>query len=270
MSFFKRSKNRIAVVKVEGIIADNDAISASRAKVIASLKAATSKHARAIVLRINSPGGSVAACQEIYSWLIRLKEQGIPVVASMGDIAASGGVYISMAATEVIANPGTVTGSIGVIIRSSDLSHLYDKVGISPKVVKSGPHKDMLATYRAFSKDEESLLQSVIDDTHRQFVESVASARNKPQSEIEQIADGRIMTGRQALEAGLVDSLGDLDHAIQRAATLAGIVGKPQLFFVQSRKALWQKMLGPFGFFAQRAEIGGSLSGIPLWILPTL
>lgn len=270
MSLLRRSKNKVAVVKVEGVIADNDLFSAGRAKVIASLKAATARRARAIVLRVNSPGGSVAACQEIYSWIVRLKEQGTPVVASMGDVAASGGVYISMAANEIVANPGTVTGSIGVIIKSNDLSHLYDKVGVTPKVVKSGPYKDMLATYRAFSKDEESLLQNVINDTHAQFVETVAISRRKPEPEVAQIADGRIMTGRQALESGLVDSLGDLDHAVERASALAGIEGKPNVFFVQARKTLFQKMLGPFGHFAQKAEAGSSLAGIPLWILPTL
>jgi len=270
MSIFRRARNRIAVVKVDGVITDNDAFSAGRAKVIASLKAASARRARAIVLRVNSPGGSVAACQEIYSWIVRLKEQGTPVIASMGDVAASGGVYISMAATEIFANPGTVTGSIGVIIKSNDLSHLYDKVGVTPKVVKSGPYKDMLATYRAFSKDEESLLQNVIDDTHAQFVEAVASARNKPCDEIKQLADGRIMTGRQAFEAGLVDRLGDLEESVQRAASLAGIEGKPQVFFVQARKSLWQRMLGPFGALAQKAESTSTLSGIPLWILPTV
>lgn len=270
MSIFKRSKNRVAVIKIEGVIADNDAFSAGRAKIIASLKAATARRAQAIVLRINSPGGSVAACQEVYAWIVRLKEKGTPVVASMGDVAASGGVYISMAATEIFANPGTVTGSIGVIIKSNDLSHLYDKVGVTPKVVKSGPYKDMLATYRAFSKDEESLLQNVIDDTHAQFVEAVAGARNKPQNEIKQIADGRIMTGRQAFDAGLVDRLGDLEESVDRAAALAGIEGKPQVFFVQARKSLWQRILGPFGLFAQKVESGSTLSGIPLWILPTL
>lgn len=270
MSLFRRPKNRVAVVKVEGVIADNDLFSGGRAKVIASLKIATARRARAIVLRVNSPGGSVAACQEIYSRIVRLKEQGIPVVASMGDVSASGGVYISMAATEIVANPGTVTGSIGVIIKSNDLSHLYDKVGVTPKVVKSGPYKDMLSSYRAFSKDEEALLQGVINDTHSQFVEAVASARNKPRNDVAEIADGRIMTGRQAFEMGLVDLLGDLDQAIERAASLAGIEGKPQVFFVQMKKTLMQRLLGPFNLFAQKAEAGSSLSGIPLWLMPTL
>jgi protease-4 len=199
------------------------------------------------VLRVNSPGGTVAACQEIFDSVVRLKEKGIPVVASMGDVAASGGVYISMAATEIVANSGTVTGSIGVIIRSSDLSNLYEKVG----------------------KDEERLLQGVIDDSHRQFVEVIAAARQKASQEIEEIADGRILTGRQAHKAGLIDHLGDLDLAVDRASSLAGIEGEPNLVSIQIRKGLLQKLFGPFSRLGQKSAIGESLSGIPLWILPT-
>ena len=269
MRLFRKPKNVIAVVKVEGIIADSDFFAGGRAKVVASLKEAERKRARAIVLRVNSPGGSVAACQEIFSALARLKGKGIPIVASMGDVAASGGVYVSMIANEVIANAGTVTGSIGVIIRGNDLSHLYDKLGVSPKVVKSGPHKDMLATYRSFSKDEESLLQDVINDTHAQFVEAVASSRNRPREEVERIADGRILTGRQAMEAGLVDRLGDLDLAVERATSLAGITVKPEVLTIQPRKTILQRLLGPFGKLGQQASLGGGLSGIPLWLLPT-
>jgi protease-4 len=269
MRLFRRTRNRVVVVKVEGIIADNDSLGAGRAKVIAALKEALQKKARALVLRVNSPGGSVAACQEIFDAIGRIKEKGIPVVASMGDVAASGGVYISMAASEIVANPGTVTGSIGVIIRSSDLSHLYEKVGVSPKVVKSGPHKDMLSTYRSFSKDEEALLQGVIDDSHKQFIEIIAAARGKSAEDIGQIADGRIMTGRQALEAGLIDALGDMDLAIRRAASLAGIEGEPGTLTIQPRKSIWQRIFGPVTELGQRAALSETLSGIPLWILPT-
>jgi protease-4 len=270
MRFLRKSKKRVVVVKVEGIIADNDSLGAGRTKVITALKDALQRDARAIVLRVNSPGGTVAACQEIFEAVVRAKEKGIPVVASMGDVAASGGVYISMAATEIVANPGTVTGSIGVIIRSSDLSHLYEKVGVSPKVVKSGPHKDMLATYRSFSKDEESLLQDVINDSHKQFVEVIAAARNRSHVEVERIADGRIMTGRQALEAGLIDNLGDLDLAVKRAASLAGIEGEPKVTYIQPRKSILQRLFGPVFEIGRSAGLAQTLSGIPLWILPTI
>jgi protease-4 len=268
MSLFKRSNNRIAVVKIEGIISDNDSIGAGRAKIMASLKEAERRKARAIILRVNSPGGSVAACQEVFALVSKIKEKGTPVVASMGDVAASGGVYVSMAASEVFASPGTVTGSIGVIIRSSNFSTLYQKVGVAPKVIKSGPHKDMLSTYREFSEDERNLLQGVINDTHSQFVDTVAASRNKPFDDIAQIADGRIMTGRQAKEAGLVDSLGGLDAAIERAARLAAIPGKPQIFVIQPRKSFWQRLLSPVTALGQKAT-GGTLCGIPLWLMPT-
>jgi len=238
--------------------------------VIASLKAAERKRIRAIVLRINSPGGSVAACQEIYAAIVRLRDKGVTIVASMGDVAASGGVYIAMAAAEIIANPGTITGSIGVIIRSNDLSSLYDRIGITPKVVKSGKHKDMLATYRAFSKDEELLLQGVIDDTHRQFVEVVASGRKKSTAEIESFADGRILSGRQALGLGLIDSLGDLEAAVGRAASLAGLGKNAQILRIEPRKAFWQKLISPITRVGEKAIGATALAGIPLWLLPSI
>ena len=269
MRLKSKSNNRIAIVKVEGVIADSERFGAGRSKIMASLKEAERARVRALILRVNSPGGSVATCQEIFASIEHVKDKGIPIVASMGDVAASGGVYVSMAANEIFANPGTVTGSIGVIIRTSDLSHLYDKVGISPKVVKSGAYKDMLATYRAFSKDEESLLQDVINDTHNQFVEVVAASRNKTKDEIAQIADGRIMTGRQASEAGLVDSLGGLDNAIKRASALAGLEGEPKLLLFQPRKRMFQKLFGSLTDYGEKAAAGSSLSGIPLWLLPT-
>jgi protease-4 len=270
MPLFKKSRHRVAVIVIEGIISDNDSLGASRSKVISMLKEAERRRVQALVLRVNSPGGSVAACQEIFAALSRLKEQGVTVVASMGDVAASGGVYISMAASEIIANPGTVTGSIGVIIRSTNLSDLYQKIGISPKIVKSGPHKDMLATYRSFSRDEESLLQGVIDDTHLQFVETVAASRRKSASEIKTLADGRILTGRQALEAGLIDALGDLDYSIQRACSLVGITDKPDVVYIKQKRRLWQRLAGPFRGVGEKAAVMGNLSGVPLWLLPTL
>jgi protease-4 len=158
MRILKRSKNRIAVVKIDGVISDSDSYGTDRAKIVGSLEEAVRRKARGIVLRVNSPGGTVAACQEIFAAVERMKGKSIPVVASMGDIAASGGVYVSMAASEIIASPGTITGSIGVIIKGNDLSALYNKVGVLPKVVKSGAHKDMLATYRSFSPEEQALL----------------------------------------------------------------------------------------------------------------
>ncbi len=270
MRFFGKQKKRVAIIKIEGIIADGDTYGASRSKIISALKEAERKNARSIILRLNTPGGSVAACQEIFASIKRLKEKGMPVVASMGDVAASGGVYLSMAADCIFANPGTVTGSIGVIIKSNNLSLLYEKVGISPKVVKSGPHKDMLATYRSFSSDEEELLQGVINDSHDQFVEIVAASRSISEDKVRQIADGRILTGRQALKCGLIDTLGDLEDACMRAASLAGITGKPDILLIQPRKGFIQKLLSPLTGLGQTRILSQGAIGIPLWLMPNL
>jgi protease IV len=268
MALFKRSKNRVAIVKVEGVITDGDSVGTDRARIVACLKEAERRKARAVVLRVNSPGGTVAACQEVFAALVRLKGNGIPVVASMGDMAASGGVYIAMAATQIVANPGTITGSIGVIIKGNDLSALYQKVGVSPKVVKSGAHKDMFATYRPLSPDEQVLLQGLIDDSFDQFVETIASARQRARSEIESIADGRILTGRQAHKAGLVDLLGDLDAAIDRAGELAGIEGKPKILPIVPRRNFRQRLLSPILGRSGTGLFGAGVPRIPMWILP--
>jgi protease-4 len=279
MGIFRRAKNRIALVKIEGVISDSDSYGTDRATIVGALKEAQRKKARGIVLRVNSPGGTVAACQDIFAAVERIKEKSIPVVASMGDMAASGGVYVSMAATEIVASPGTITGSIGVIIKGNDLSALYSRVGVSPKVVKSGAHKDMMASYRALSSEEQALLQGVIDDSHDQFVERVAASRKKPRSEIEQIADGRILTGRQAHASGLVDSLGDLESAIDRAAELAGVKEKPRLIEIRGHRSLTQRLLRPFFGKIQFGlafllSSGSSIEytapsyPIPMWIMP--
>jgi protease IV len=280
MRLFRRTKNRIAIVKIDGVISDSDSYGTDRAKIVASLEEARSRKARGIVLRVNSPGGTVAACQEVFAAVERMKGKSIPVVASMGDIAASGGVYVSMAASEIIASPGTITGSIGVIIKGNDLSVLYNRVGVSPKVVKSGAHKDMMATYRSLSEEEQALLQGLINDTHDQFVETVAIARKKPRDEIDRIADGRILTGRQAHTSGLVDALGDLESAVERAAKLAGLREKPKVLVIQPHKSFWQRLLRPFlggsGFAFIPPLLGNSTSleytapplPIPMWIMP--
>ncbi|HKF54077.1 MAG TPA: signal peptide peptidase SppA [Blastocatellia bacterium] len=279
IAIFRRSRNRIALIKIEGVISDSDSYGIDRATIVEALKEAQRRKARGIVLRVNSPGGTVAACQDIFAAVERVKEKSIPVVASMGDMAASGGVYVSMAATEIVASPGTITGSIGVIIKGNDLSALYDKVGVSPKVVKSGAHKDMMATYRPLSSEEQALLQGVIDDSHDQFVERVAASRKRPRSEIERIADGRILTGRQAHASGLIDSLGDLEAAVERAAQLAGVKEKPRLIEIRGHRSLRQRLLRPFfgmSRFGLHSLVSSSSSieyaappfPIPMWIMP--
>ena len=187
----------------------------------------------AVILRINSPGGTVAATQEIYNAVLRLKEKGKKIIVSMGDIAASGGYYIACAADHIVANPGTLTGSIGVIMSGMDLSGIFKKYGIGYNVIKSGKFKDSMAFYREMTPEEKNLLQSVIMDSYGQFLEAVMKGRSMEEKKLEKLADGRIFTGKQAMEAGLVDSLGDLEFAIGKAAELGKIEGKPNVVYMK-------------------------------------
>jgi len=186
----------------------------------------------------------------------------------MGDLAASGGVYIGVAADRIVANPGTVTGSIGVIIKAKNLRQLYQKVGVDSQVIKSGEFKDILSTDRSMTEEERTLLQAVTDDTHKQFIEAVAENRKMSLEQVLSFADGRIFTGRQAKEMGLVDELGGLQTAIDEAAKLAGIKGRPRLVRIAPVKTIWQRILGPFSAISDSWEVGPSLSGIPLWLMP--
>jgi protease IV len=266
--FGKKRANRIAVTKIEGVITDSPFTSSSRARVVQSLKLAEELKVRAVVLRINSPGGTVGASQEIYEAVKRLREKSIPVVASFGDVAASGGVYVALAADKIISNPGTITGSIGVIIKSNNLSQLYHKVGVSAQVIKSGEFKDILSNHRPLTDEEKHLLQDLIDDTYEQFVEAVAAGRGLPLATVRSFADGRILSGRQAHRLKLVDELGDLQKAIDVAKELAGIEGKPSLVNLTPAKTWRQRLLGPFAQSADDWQMRLELQGVPLWLMP--
>lgn len=226
----------VAVIFVEGIITggrsqgDWFGVSAGSHTIMEQLRRAREdSEVRAVVLRINSPGGSAAASQEISQEIMRLKETGKPVVASMGDAAASGGYWIAASADAIVANPATITGSIGVIMELQNWQELYDKIGIDFNIIKSGPHKDMGSSARELTAEERDILQGMVDDIHRQFVTVVAEGRNMPREEVQKLADGRIFTGQQAYELGLVDHLGNYYDAIDVAAELAGIPGEPEI-----------------------------------------
>jgi len=178
---------------------------------------------KGIVVRINSPGGTVAATQEIYEKLWKLRKKNIILVASMGDVAASGGYYIASACNHIIANYGTVTGSIGVIAYSPNLKKLFDKLGIGINVIKSGKYKDTLASHRDMAPEERRLLQEMIDLSYDKFIKDIARGRSMSESEIIPVADGRIMNGETALKHGLIDQTGTFEDAISKAKGLAGL-----------------------------------------------
>lgn len=219
----------IAVVRVDGPIemSSSSGFSTSRKGAEAVIKRlddlGKNDEIKGIVLRINSPGGTVAATQEIYQKLWKLRKSNIIIVASMGDVAASGGYYIASACNHIVANYGTITGSIGVIAYSPNLKKLFDKLGIGMNVIKSGKHKDILSSHRDVTPEERKLLQELIDSSYSRFVKDVALGRNMNESEIIPVADGRIMDGETALKHGLIDGIGTFEDSIYKAKELAGL-----------------------------------------------
>jgi protease-4 len=189
---------------------------------------------KAVVLRIDSPGGSPAASQELNHQVQRLKNSGKKVVVSCGDMTASGGYYVAAAADKIIADPASLVGSIGVISTVPNLQDLYGKIGYKEQVFKSGPHKDMLSPGRPVTPEEAAIMQGIIDDTYQQFVQAVASGRGLPVDQVLKLADGRVYTGNQAKQAGLIDGLGGLHEAVLLAGKLAGIASPRAYAYHQS------------------------------------
>ncbi len=189
---------------------------------------------KALVLRVNSPGGTVSSSNEILTEVKRAKESGIPIVVSMGDVAASGAYYASSAADVIMANPDTTTGSLGVVWAFEDLSAYYEEEGINYTVAKSGEMKDMGSPWRALSQEELDYANEVVMDIHQRFVSEIAANRGMNVSYVANLSDGRIYVGARALELGLVDELGNLYDAIDRAAELGGIKGKPEVDYINS------------------------------------
>ncbi|MBO4794371.1 MAG: signal peptide peptidase SppA, partial [Deltaproteobacteria bacterium] len=204
---------RVGVVEVRGVIV-------SAQKVIDELESFRENAAiKAIVLRVESPGGGVAPSQEIYT-AVKKTVSDKPVVVSMGSVAASGGYYISAPAKRIFANPGTITGSIGVILEFPNLQELMKTIGVGLQVVKSGAFKDMGASNKALSAEERKLLQEMVDNVHSQFVRAVAEGRSMPEEKVRALADGRVFSGEQAKAVGLVDQLGGLQDAVEYAGQL--------------------------------------------------
>jgi len=215
-------RSRVALVSIEGPIVDS-------MDVVKEIKEhAKDRSIKAIILRIDSPGGAVGPSQEIYEEVKKASAEK-HIVVSMGSIAASGGYYVASPADMIFANPGTLTGSIGVIMEIPNLEGLMTKIGVRTEVIKSGRHKDMASAFRKMEKEDRDILQGVLDNVHEQFIRAVAEGRKLTVDSIRPIADGRIFTGEQAKGLKLVDELGTLEDAIRKAAELAGISGEPEV-----------------------------------------
>lgn len=212
---------RVAIVELEGLIAETDDL-------VRELRHhRDNPSVRAVVIRINSPGGVVAPTQEVHDALLRVRQAGKPVVASLGSVAASGGYYVAVAADQIYANPGSLTGSIGVIMQMANLDALMKKVGVDYVVVKAGQFKDLGNFSRPLTPEERRVIQALLDDVHGQFIEAVAKGRKLDRSAVVQFADGRVFSGTQALGLKMVDALGGLEEALDAAAKLAKLPTPP-------------------------------------------
>jgi protease-4 len=231
--------NKVALVSIEGPIIDS-------LDVVDEIKEHVKDHSiKAIILRIDSPGGAVGPSQEIYDEVKKASAEK-HIVVSMGSIAASGGYYIASPADMIFANPGTLTGSIGVIMEIPNLEGLMTKIGVRTEVIKSGRHKDMASAFRKMEKEDRELLQGVLDNVHEQFIRAVAEGRKLSVDGIRPIADGRIFTGEQAKGLRLVDELGTLEDAIGKAAELAGISGEPEVVSKKDRLSIMEMLRSKF------------------------
>jgi protease-4 len=260
--------NKIGVVPINGIIRDSDIIIAQM------IAFRNDRQIKAIILRIDSPGGGVGPSQEIYSETRRTSKTK-KVVASLGSVAASGGYYIASAADSIVANPGTLTGSIGVLMEFVQVEELLKKIGIKMQVIKSGEFKDIGSPNRKMTHEEKQMLLTLLEDIRNQFVTAVSQGRNMPEEAVLELADGRIFSGRQAKGLGLVDSLGNFRDAVSVAKRLAHIKGEVKLVYPRKRRRsfLWDLLFRdlteavldridrPLGFLRYRWNGNPDLSG---------
>lgn len=248
----------VGVIEIHGVI-DNDEETIDIIR-----RFAKAEHIRAVVLRVDSPGGAVTPSQEIYRELLRLRDKK-PLVASLGDVAASGGYYIASACNTIVANPGTITGSIGVIMGTVyNVQGLLEKLGIKGTVIKAGTYKDIGSPIRDMTPEERQILKDMLDDVHRQFIAAVAAGRKMDEAVVRTLADGRVYSGEQAKQLGLVDQLGNFQDAIALAAQEAGIVGEPRLVRAHAPKRSWWRQL--LSFWLGEMLSGGE-SGMRLFFL---
>jgi protease-4 len=232
---------RVALVEIEGVIVSGD-------EIVRELKSHLNNvSVRAVVVRINSPGGVVAPTQEVYQEIRKFRGMGKPVVASLGAVAASGGYYIASACDRIYANPGTLTGSIGVVMQLANLEGILKKIGVEYIVVKAGRHKDIGNFSRPMTSEERKILQDLLDDVHNQFIDAVAQGRQLERTQVLAFADGRIFSGQQAKDLKMVDALGGLEEAIDAAAKLGGIPGPPKILLPRKRFSIFDFVKGQLG-----------------------
>jgi len=249
---------RVAVVELEGIILDVEDI-------VRDLKSHRKNPlVRAVVVRINSPGGVVGPTQELNRALQQLRQAGKPVVASLGAVAASGGYYVAVAADTIYANPGTLTGSIGVIMQMANLENAMKKVGVDYVVIKAGQFKDIGNLSRLMTPEERRVLQSLLDDVHRQFIDAVAEGRKLDRARVVQFSDGRVFSGAQAKVLAMVDEMGGLEEAINGAAKLAGLDVPPRVILPRRRFSVMDLLRSQLGL----ARATGLVPGLPIFKTP--
>lgn len=239
---------RIAVLDIDGIIGDDQ-------EFLEDLRRfRDDPSVKGYLININSPGGVVAPSQSIYQELRRIREEDVPVVAAIGGVGASGGYYIALAADSIFALPGSITGSIGVIMEIPDASELMAKVGVRMQTVMSAEHKDVGSPFRPLGEGDRAILDSLVLDVYRQFVDVVAAERSLDRARVEQVADGRILSGRQALEQQLIDALGNRQDALAAAGRMAGLGDDPRVVRPpEDRVTVWDLILGrgPAGVLAR-------------------
>jgi protease-4 len=228
--------DKIAIVEIKGVILQSSGI------IEEIHQYREDERVKAIILRIDSPGGGVGPAQEIHREILKLKSKK-KVITSMGSVAASGGYYIACASDLIIANPGTITGSIGVLMEFTNIEELLKKIGIRGVVLKSGEHKDIGSPFREMTPGEKKIIQGVIDNVHQQFIQAVADGRKMNREKVTQIADGRFLTGEQAKQFGLVDQIGNLQDAVDVVSKMVGIEGKPKIIYPKKKFSIWELLV---------------------------
>lgn len=244
------SGEQIAVIHIEGTIMSSapggfGATGVAAAdQIVSQLKEVRENpNIKAVILKLNTGGGTVVGSDEIGREVERVRKSGKKVVAAMGEMAASGGYWIACKTDKIVANPGTFTGSIGVIMQLTKMKELYNKLGIEVNSFKTGPYKDMGSSNKDISPEEREIFQSLVNDSYQDFIKVVADGRKMDQARVRQLADGRIYTGKQAKDLGLVDELGDFTDAVKVTAKLAGIQGEPELVDMTGDQQIWQQFL---------------------------